>query len=398
MDYDFRWSKVRIEPRIGLARDIAITDVFREFGGGIPDDAVLLYLMNCDCSGIKDCIFESIDSCYWNHESPVTEPKKRPIRIPDALRKMADEYFISAVLQELCGCCYGYDEFGYDTEKLDAIPKAIGDVLNSIQVTNHAELMDHKPIIDAVRAVIANESIKVTEGKSTYPSTYTRRLSNEMWAKHKFEAITGRQRMTLHQLATLRYRMIDKLRLTRKLPSKYEWDTFCNLLDILLVMYYKGGYNESSNMFTIHEYAKMAEVGRERTPKFEDLSSVSRMRDLWSAQLDKALDLYSRLSPMASVMIGRHGRLSRFGLECENPHILPMWGWEEHIFRSYLENKPAGTSTAVKLFMKYEIAIQRLKLEGLARQVAKYNRENGRSDYIRECDCAEDCDCPCCCG
>ena len=63
MDYNFSWPKVQIESRLMVQRVIALIGVLRELTDSVPDDAVLLYLYNVDCSGLRDCILRNV---YYN--------------------------------------------------------------------------------------------------------------------------------------------------------------------------------------------------------------------------------------------------------------------------------------------------------------------------------------------
>ena len=391
MDYNFSWPKVRIDPRLNLCRRIALVSLLREISGAnIPDDAVLFYLINTDCAGLKSTIFDDLyDSTRWG-ESTATQQPMHNITIPDGIRKMAEGYLFEMIAEELRFCfwngCDSYQLWG-NTNTAPIFPKKIREALDRAQITANAELLDHKATVDALHACICNETIEVGKKNNDAPSFVSRK---GYWQSQHFDVLSFKQIGKISQLRDLYHRAVNKMTMSRKLLNKYEWNTLCDLLEVLLVLNYDCGYMEAANAFTVLEYAKMAEVGRERAKKFEELYEVRKLRSLYSTSIDRALDFYSRLSPEAAILVGRNVRASFFSQGCGVESVLPIWHHDAQAIKRYLEFKKQNVSTSVKIFMRYEVAIERRKIDELGRALKSHNHTCRRG--YDECE-----DSPCCC-
>lgn len=388
MDYNFSWPTVHIDPRLRLSRNIAFIGLLREMSDEVPDDAVLFYLINTDCAGLKDSVFSDLyDSARWAENSTTATPMKE-LRIPDGLRKMTEGYFFNILLDEIMHIAYCYSDLlcRESSGSVWTLPSKVREALDRVQITTHATVQDHKPAIDALHASICNETIATDTAWRSMRDCESGRAA--FWNKQGFDTLSFKQMAKIRQLFDIFHRAMDKMRMDRKRLNPFEWATFCDLLDVMILLTHEGGYTEAANVYTLHEYAKMAEVGRERGRKFNEVWEVSRLRSLYGSAIDRALDFYSKLSPKASILIGRNVLVHFFNSSCRVTNALPMWEGDERNIRRYLEFKRQPVSTAVKLFMKYEVAIHRRKIEEIGYTLRKHNHSCDREECC--------CDAPCC--
>ena len=406
MDYNFSWPKVQIESRLMVQRVIALIGVLRELTDAVPDDAVLLYLYNVDCSGLRDCILRSVydkPSRFGSvdNRTPVTSMPSPKLIIPDALRKMADNYFFS-VLHEEIRYSNSYSEEqclrapGYkDSQWVKAYPKAVRDALDVARLTAHASLDDHKAVIDTLRASVCtaatNLATRVDSMRDRWCSTFSYKVTNYEWKRYGFDILTRAQEDTIQLLFDMYFRAIDKLMLDKKIPNPYVWSTFCNLLEILILLKSPLGFAQAANLYTVHEYAKMAEVGHQRIALIDNETYASRSKDQYGCLVDEGVKICSKLSPKAVLMLGRNARLDFITY---STGIFQSAGYSSSALEKYINENNRTTSTAVSLFVKYELAIQRSKLSAIKRAIDE-KRKNGQSRY--EC-CEAPCEDACCCG
>ena len=391
MDYNFSWPTVRVDPRLRLSRSLALTGLLRELSPDVPDDAVLFYLVNTDCSGLKQSVFDNLYNSVGYYEgNPTLSQPMKPIAIPDALRKMTNEYFITILVSELYSASWNACDSCFDPySRAWLFPKKVRDALDRVPITNCATLQDHKVMVDSLRASICNDTIDTSDQSKRYWDCDRR---EKYWKNQGFDVLSVKQVTKLRQLRDMYSATVNEMRLSRKMPNPYEWSTLCDVLELILILGYNNGFVEASNAYSLYEYAKMAEVGRERTKKFSDPYEVNRLRDLHSASIDRSLDFYSKLSPKAALMIGRNTRLSFFESACGVSSPMPIMSWDDRAIRKYLAYKHQDQSTAVKLFMKYEVAIQRRKIEEISRTIRKHGHACDRCEEGEQpCDCA-------CCG
>ena len=389
MDYNFSWPRVRIEPRLRLSRSLALVGVLRELSQDVPDDAVLLYLINNDCSGLKDSVFSELyrNVSVWGNQNPTLSNPLKNVNVPDALRTMANEYFMTLLITEIYTAVWASSGNNFSTEgRVQVMPRKVREALDGVPITAHATVQDHKVMIDALKASISIDSFKIAD---PHRSDYDyRSIDREMyWKQQDFDILSPKQLSKIFQLRDMFCYAISKMKMERKLLNPYEWSTLCDLIDLILILTYSGGFIEASNLYSLYEYSKMAESGRERAVMFSEPYQVSHLSNLRGSTIDKALSFYSKLSPKAALMTVRNVRLNLFRC-CEASSALPLWYEEERAIRKYLEFKRQPVSTAVKLFMKYEIAIQRKRIWEISMTLRKQSREGN-------CCCADDpCEAP----
>jgi hypothetical protein len=404
MDYNFSWPLVPVDSRLQLARNIAAVDVLREVGESVKDDAVLMYLVCCDNSGLKECVMSDLErSTHEDWHSAALNKKDTLLNIPTGLRKMTYDYGMAVLFHEVCallysGCDYGelYSPCDGWGTRIDALPKKVRDILDTANITNEAELIDHRPVIDSLRAVIINESLTITNDRRAKLAEYNHMAQTDIWRKYGFDAVTPKQANTICRLRSIARRVTGEFQLSRKLPNKFVWDALCNLIDVLLVLDYKNGYVAASNIFTVHEYAKMAEVGRERGCRYDEpFYGVRDQHNLRMSSVDHTVDLCSKMSPLASFMLGHNGRMNMLSMYNDEIDCLPMHHWDQKMIKHYLTSLFPATSSAVKMFVKYEIALERVKLRHLSEYARRHMEKTGQTRDCCPCgcDCAED---PCC--
>ena len=392
MDYNFSWPRVRIEPRLRLSRSLALVGVLRELSQDVPDDAVLLYLINNDCSGLKNSVFSELyrNVGVWENQNPTLSNPLKNVNVPDALRTMANEYFMTLLVTEIYTAVWASSGNNFCEEgRVQVMPRKVREALDRVPITAHATVQDHKVMIDALKASISIDSFKIAD---PHRSDYDYRSIDreEYWKKQDFDVLSPKQLSKIFQLRDMFCDAIGKMKMERKLLNPYEWSTLCDLIDLILILTYSGGFIEASNLYSLYEYSKMAESGRERAVMFFEPYQVSHLSNLRGSTIDKALSFYSKLSPKAALMTGRNVRLNFFRC-CGASSALPLWYEEERAIRKYLEFKRQPVSTAVKLFMKYEIAIQRKRIWEISMTLREQKRRG-------DCCCADDpCEAPGCC-
>lgn len=403
MDYNFSWPKVQIESRLMVQRVIALIGVLRELTDSVPDDAVLLYLYNVDCSGLRDCILRNV---YYNpsmfgengNRTPVKSMPSPKLVIPDALRKMADNYFFSVLHEEI------RHPNRYSDKQLDddpafrintwvtAYPKAVRDALDVARLTSYATLDDHKAVIDTLRASVCTAATslasRVNSMRDRWCSTYSYKVSEYEWKRQGFDILTGSQEDKIRLLYDMYFRAIDKLMLDKKIPNPYVWSTFCNLMEILVLLKSPLGFAQTASLYTVYEYSKMAEVGHQRIVMLDNETYATRSKDHYGCVVDEGVKICSKLSPKAVLMLGRNARLDFISY---STGIFQSADYSSYMFEKFINEHNRTTSTPVSLFVKYELAIQRSKLRAIKSAIDK-QRKHGQTQYNwREGQCDEAC-------
>lgn len=383
MDYNFSWPDVRVEPRLRLNRTIALSGVLRELSETVPDDAVFFYLNNTDCSGLKNCIFRNLWNNFdWDDKNPVLSTPTKRCFIPDAIRKMTHEYFMSILVSELEGalwettnCTVGRNSYVF--------PKRIREALDRVPVTEGATLQDHKVMIDSLKASISIDTINASDSQRNMSRCMAR---SNWWKQQGFDILSQSQVNKLYKLRNMYLSAVRKMALDRKLLSPYEISTMCDLLIVLCILMYREGFIEAANAYTLYEYSKMAEAGHERVKRLPQIYQVSEQKNLYYTSVDACVDCYSKLSPMAALMTGRNVRIDNFYYRSRGSNKPFNWLYEQHAIKRYLESIKQPQLTSVKLFVQYEVAIQRFKIYRIQDALADANRDGNR------CLCSVSCD------
>ena len=398
MDYNFSWPKVRIEPRLELGRRIALIDVLREIQSEIPDDAVYLYLLGVDNSGLGELLMDEFHKGAYDGEgSDANAVKIKPVPIPAALRKMVKEYITRTILKELTdkaymSCIYVDFEAMHNT-----YPKFIRDALDSVAIAQNASLDDHRAAVLTLKAATCGGGLKhINDTSRGYVEAgYLGRVRDDQWKAMDFDVLSPRQKSKLVLFDSMYCHALSQMRAKNELLGPYEWSTFCDLMEVLTILEYCRGFREAANAYAVHEYAKMAAVGRERIARVCYDYPVSRLRSQCTGAIDSGLELYSKLSPAAALLVGRNVRVHWFHDICGTTNTLFLRYYDEKALRAHLEAKgPNTSSTAVRLFMEQEVAIERRKIA----EISCVLKNNRRHDcYEGECEApCECCDCAAC--
>ncbi len=150
---------------------------------------------------------------------------------------------------------------------------------------------------------------------------------------------------------------------------------------------YRGGFIEAANAYTLYEYAKMVEAGRERARRIPDLYPVSNQKDPYTTTIDACADFYSKLSPMAALMTGRNVRVDCFFYRDRSVPRVFNWLYEHRAIKRYLEKFKQPQSTAVKLFAQYEVAVQRFKICRIQDTISSQKRGDCCESSCDPCEC-----------
>ena len=396
MDYNFKCSTVRLDPRVRLSRNIALIDMLRTMPRNVPDDAVLLYLHNNDMSGLGDLIFGQISLWHQRREnSSATADIPRKIEIPEELRTMAGEFLFSVIIEEIYnlrenGC---WRTMSSATATTPVYPLAVRNALTTAYFANGASVHDHREVIDVLRANICNDA-SITANHGVLPFDERKRF----WKKQNFDVLTSAQMSKISAMHGIVSNAIREMCMSRQLLAPYDMSGLLDLMEVLLVLQHTGGYIEASNTFAMHEYAKMTEIGRERArPVWHDDYHVRSMTDERRAMVSPALDFYTRLTPQAVLLMGRNSRLWAIDRTMGNDGAngLELGWWYADALRNYLEkNGQTVQNVTAKIFIKQEVAINVLKIGSINDDIHRHNREF-TGGYIRcdDGDCCEDSPC-----
>jgi hypothetical protein len=380
-----------------LGRRIALVDVLREIKSEIPEDAVYLYLLGVDNSGLSEVLFDEFHKgVYDNEGSNAVAGKVKPLVIPTSVRKMVREYVDRTILRDID---YSNDSeafriYSFDECTSNTYPKFVRDALDSVEIAQHASLDDHRSAVLSLKAAVCHGGVNhaVASSRGCLYAGCGSVLNDAKWRDLGFDVLSARQRSKLALFDQMYWMALTKMRSKNELLGPYEWSTFCDLMEVLSLLEYKRGFREASNAYAIHEYSKMAAVGQERIEKVRWDYPVAGLRNFITGAIDSSLELYSKFSPAAALLVGRNVRLSWLHDICQTGRTLALRYYDEKAIRALVESKGPNTqSVAVRLFMEQEIAIERRKIQTVA-SVLKTNRHE-RNQYDGECDCEAPCEC-----
>ena len=212
----------------------------------VPLDLLYLYLAYTDTCGLRYNLFSNFAGTTDNGQGDGSDTSYRAhLTIPKGLSKMASRYLdrccrihINHILQLTSGgCTYSVGPIMANRPQLTVklFPAYVGEALDRLTIPDKATLREVKHVVDALYGAICPVNLP----------------EHQTFATNMFP-LTDRQRRSLHQLKQF---VFDVLRGPTLDIDVYTRNTFCNLLELLLVIDYNcSSYVDALTAKQVYDY------------------------------------------------------------------------------------------------------------------------------------------------
>lgn len=351
-----------------LTRAFALVGLIRDLDDSVPNDLIYIYLKDTMCCNLGGAIIGLNENCH------------NLFQIPESLKKQAREYMLECLTEHINGiyrqCCAWerHRSTGFST----VYPEVVHQMLSGLNISKYNTLQDIKGGIDAFHAALTSDTCttKANDDAACLPH-------NPMWKnKQAWYPLTASEYEKLLTLDYIFGTAFDPSAFNPRSVPTYKFlepgirGTFCNLLDILLILAPKKlSFDMALRQKLIYEYARLADVGSNGTNPNNFAANAIRLNDTWKTVIDESIAVYSQFSPQAVVCIGRgivaeairqvvDDNDTKSNAPTYRLNTLGVMFGLTSIYNDFIKNKMKRRlpTTSVKMYVKAEINAQRRNL------------------------------------